>query len=424
MAEIKPFRAWRYHPKFTENIDKLIAPLFDVISEKQRKQLYNEPYNSVHLSVPLGENPASEALASLKNWKENEVIVQDEVDSIYVYYQYFYLPNDPVKHCRKGFICMIKAYDYAENVILRHENTMPHSVNDRISILEATKLNVSPTHGLYTDSAFTLEKYMDEAMLNPVYQIEDYQGVTDALAIIKDKAIIEEFVTLIKEKQIILADGHHRYEGSLQYRKKKQGISVSQNGNEAFNYHMMFLTNTEAHDLRILPTHRIIKNYPSFNAEDILTKTAQFFSIKEVDDPMCLNEIIIGKQWTFGLILKNQAYIIKLKPELIESVAWKFPEQIKRLDLTVLHYFFIEKVLDILGKNQRKSEYINFERNFLACYTTVNSNNADIALITNEISIEDVKKVCFSGFTLPQKSTYFYPKVISGFLFGSVDELN
>ncbi|UZR93737.1 DUF1015 domain-containing protein [Chondrinema litorale] len=422
MAEIKPFRAWRYHPRFTENIDKLIAPLFDVISEKQRKQLYNEPYNSMHLSVPLGENPAREALKSLNSWKENEVIVQDEVESIYVYFQYFYLPNDPVKHCRKGFICMIKAYDYAENVILRHENTMPHSVNDRISLLEATKLNVSPTHGLYTDPAFTLEKYMDEAMENPVYQIEDYQGVTDALAIITDKSIIQEFKELILDRQIILADGHHRYEGSLQYKKKKQKIGVSQNGNEAFNYHMMFLTNTEAHNLRILPTHRIINNYPSFNTGDLLIKAAEFFNIKEVDDPMCLNEIIIGKQWTFGLILKNRACIIKLKPELIEKIDWKFPDAIKKLDLTVLHYFFIEKVLGILGKDQRKNNNINFERNFLACYTAVNSNNADIALITNEISIDDVKKVCFSGFTLPQKSTYFYPKVISGFLFGSVNE--
>ena len=263
---------------------------------------------------------------------------------------------------------------------------------------------------------------MDNAMEKPLYRIEDYQGVTDALAIIKEKDIVHQFVKLLKDKQIILADGHHRYESSLQFRKNKKANNASYSGVELFNFHMMYLTNTEAHDLRILPTHRVIKNLNSFNSETLLKDVAKYFFVKEVDDPMCLNEIIIGKKWTYGLILGEKAFVIKIKPELVKIMSWNFPDQIKELDLTVLHYFFIEKVLGIKGKNQRKNEHIHFERNFLACYTAVNSKKADLALITNEISIEEVKKVCFSGYTLPQKSTYFYPKVIGGFLFASLDK--
>ena len=421
MAEIRPFRAWRYHSKHTAYIDKLVSPLFDVISEKQRKQLYNEHLNSMHLSVPLGEKPASQAKNTLSKWIRDKDLVQDKKSCIYVYYQYFYLPNDPVKHCRKGFICMIRAYDYKENIILRHENTMPGAVNDRVDILNSTQLNVSPTHGLYTDSDFELEPLMDKAMENPLYKIEDYQGVTDAFALINQEEIVARFIKKLADKPVILADGHHRYESSLQYAKEKRKGNKDENA--FFNFHMMYLTNTEADNLRILPTHRLIKGLPNFNTEALLRSTGKYFKLKEIEEATAINEVILGKKWSFGMLLKNRAFIIRLREPFIHEMPWKFPQKIKELDLTVLHYFFIEKVLGIRGKEQRKSRYISFERNFVTCYNAVNNESASMALITNEISIDQVKEVCYSGFTLPQKSTYFYPKVICGFLFGSLIEV-
>jgi uncharacterized protein (DUF1015 family) len=423
VAEIRPFRAWRYNEELSKNIEDLTSPLFDVVSEKQRNKLYQNQFNSIHLSVPKGNGSAPHKAADLlQEWKLNNIIIQDPLPGIYVYYQYFRLGGAEKEYCRKGFICNIKAYDWNEKQILRHENTIVKAVNDRLDLLKATELNVSPTHGLYTDPNFELEAYMDESMKNPIYETEDYQGVKDTLSVIHDAKIINRFIELIGEKQIILADGHHRYEGSLAYRKEMIAANPSHSGNEGYNYHLMFFTNTEAHDLRILPTHRLIHNLKDFSEESILERISEYFIIKDVENVFDINEIILGKKWAFGLIFKDSAYKIRLKPEMIEKISWKFPPEVLELDLTVLHYFVLEKVIGIAGKDQRTTDQISYERNFSTCLSMVKDGKADMALITQDISMEEVKNVCFSGFTMPQKSTYFYPKVICGFLFSSIKE--
>jgi uncharacterized protein (DUF1015 family) len=422
MAEIKPIRAWRYNHAISKNLEAITSPLFDVVSEKQRKTLYQNPYNSIHLSVPQEPNPADRAAKLLEEWKSKGVIQQDKLPGIYVYYQYFKLPGSPQEFCRKGFICNIRTHHWEENVILRHENTIPKSVNDRIELLAKTELNVSPTHGLYTDTSFALEKYMDEAIQVPLYETEDYQGVRDVLAIIHDAVVVQKFIDVLKEKSIILADGHHRYEGSLVYMDQQKANNKNHTGKEGYNFHLMYLTNTEAGDLRILPTHRLIQGIANFNEQEILQKLEQDFVIKPVEDADTLNEIIVGKQWAFGLLFKENAYKLRLKPEAISTMKWHFPKVVQELDLTVMHYFIIEKALGIAGKEQRKSENIAFDRSFSDCLKKVLKDEAQMAIITNEVSIEDVKKVCHSGATMPQKSTYFYPKVICGFLFSSINE--
>lgn len=418
MAEILPIRPWRYHSDLLKNIDDLTSPLFDVVSEKQLKALYQNSYNSIHLSVPQPPDAASRAAKILSDWKEKGVIVQDGLPGIYVYYQYFKM-SGAKPNCRKGFICHIRTYDWDEKVILRHENTIPKAVNDRVELLEKTELHSSPTHGLYTDPQFELENYMDDAMSNPILETEDYQGVRDVLAVIQDARIVKKFIDLIREKTIILADGHHRYEGSLIY-KRKLLRSDPKALREGFNYHLMYLTNTESDDLMILPTHRLIKNLPSFNESLILKKLEDDFIIKTVDDSDTLNEIIAGKHWTFGIMFRENSYKVRLKPESIRKLSWPFPDVVKKIDLTVMHYFIIEKVLGIPGKAQRQSENLEFDRSYSDCLKKVIQGDAQMAIITNEISIDEIKGVCASGFTMPQKSTYFYPKVICGFLFTSI----
>ncbi|MFM8741335.1 MAG: DUF1015 domain-containing protein [Cytophagales bacterium] len=422
MAEIKPIRAWRYNASVVGNMDELTSPLFDVVSDKQRKSLYQNPFNSIHLSVPQGLHPVETAARTLTEWKTKNVIVQDPIPGIYVYYQYFKLAGSYQEYCRKGFVCHIRAYDFDENVILRHENTIPKAVNDRTELLEKTQLHASPTHGLYTDEHFELEKHMDEAMLSPVYETEDYQGVRDVMAVIHDAQVIEKFVRVIRDKKIILADGHHRYESSLAYKHKRQAENPRHSGNEGYNFHLMYLTNTENGDLRILPTHRLIMKLPKFHQEEVVGKLHDDFEIKLLEDADTLHEVIIGKKWAFGILFKDAAYKIKLKPESFQKLNWHFPEEVKALDLTVLHYFIIEKVLGIPGKEQRGSENIAFDRSFSDCLAKAIKGEVQMAIITQEVSIEEVKKVCASGYTMPQKSTYFYPKVIGGFLFSSIRE--
>lgn len=422
MAKIRPLRAWRYNRELSSSIGSLTSPLFDVISQKQRDALYENPYNSIHLSVPLhGETP-QDAHETIARWKANGVIEQDPIPGIYVYYQHFSLPGSDKDYVRKGFVSFIEATDWGQpdSDILRHENTMPHSVSDRVEVLKATELNVSPTHGLYFDSDFELEEYMDESMLNPIYETEDYQGVRDVLSVIHDKEIIQKFIDKLGKERVILADGHHRLEGSIIYRKELAAKAGSHTGEEGYNYHLMYLTNGEADDLRILPTHRLISGLEHFNKVDFFKKLEPNFIIKPLENPNDVTEIILGKPWAFGLLFGDEAFKVRLKPEVIEHIEWSFPDVIKKLDLTVMHYFIIEKGLGILGKDQRKSTNISFERNFANCLTKTIKGEAQFAIITQDINMETVKKVCYSGHTLPQKSTYFYPKVICGYLFGSI----
>lgn len=420
MAEIKPFKAWRYNSHLSQNIESLTAPLFDVVTAKQREKFYGNPHNSIHLSVPNSTSPAESALDRLKKWKEKGIVIRDEKPSIYVYYQYFTLSGNDKTFCRKGFIINIKITDWDENVILRHESTMPFSVSDRLELLKKTQLNVSPTHGLFTDPEKEIEILLDKSIQNPIYETEDYQGVKDVLSIIDDLEEIKKIQSIISDKQIILADGHHRYEGSLNYMKHMKVENPMHDGTEGYNYHMMYMTNTEADDLRILPTHRLINGIEGFSKEDFLENLAKDFFIVAIENAADTNEIIQGKKWTFGLLVGEDAFKITLRPERFSEITWQFPKVIKQLDLTVMHYFIFEKILGIKGRKQVNTQKIEFQRNFTECIKRVIKDEAQFALITKDISIEDVKQTCYSGYTMPQKSTYFYPKVISGFLFSSI----
>lgn len=424
MAQILPFKAWRYNQEITPNIEDLTSPLFDVINEKQSDALYQIPLNSIHLSVPKPQEAPKDAKMTIEKWKEEGIIRQDPLPGIYVYYQRFTLPGNSEAMIRKGFICMIKAEDWGkpDSDILRHENTIPHSVDGRVAVLDATELNVSPTHGLYYDDKFELEPYMDEAMKSPIYEVEDYQGVTDSLAVIHDIEVIKKFIKKIEQQQVILADGHHRLESSIQYRKRKKDQNPNHHGREGYNYHLMYLTNGESQDLRILPTHRLIHGIQNFDKEVLLEKLSDYFIIKPLNDPYDIVDIILGKKWAFGLLFGEDVFKIRLKPEVHEQLNWDFPPLLKELDLTVMHYFVIEKCLGILGKDQRRSPNITFERNFTVCVNKTLKGDAQCALITKEIDMKTVQEVCRSGYTLPQKSTFFYPKVVSGFLFGSIKE--
>jgi uncharacterized protein (DUF1015 family) len=422
MATIQPFRAWRYTPSLTARIESLTSPLFDVISDAERRSLYANPLNSLHLSVPEGENPAEQAAQTLRQWKSEKIMVQDAQPAIYPYFQYFTLPGQPKTYCRKGFICHIKAHFWEEKQVLRHENTMPGSVGDRLELLEKTLLHSSPTHGLYRDESLELETFLDEALLAPLYETEDYQGGKDAVGCIQDAGVIKRFVEKIQKSQIILADGHHRYESSLQHRRRQMQVYPGYTGNEAWHFHLMYLTNTAANDLCILPTHRLIENLENFDENTFLNKLDNYFQIQPVSNPYTLDEAIGRKKWTFGLVLPGKSFKVRLKPEVFETLAWQFPEEIKRLDLTVLHYFVIEKALGIPGKMQRESPNLHFSRSLPECLEKVASGTAQLALITQAVTLEEVEQVCRSGYTMPQKSTYFYPKAVAGLVFSSIDE--
>ena len=423
MAEIQPVRAWRYNPELSRHIDDYVSPLFDVVSEKQREALYRNPLNSIHLSVPRpGPDPAGEALRRLTEWEQSGVLRQDALPGIYAYYQIFRLPGSAREYVRKGFMCHIRAYDWAEEVVLRHENTLPAAVGDRAELLMRTQFQTSATHGLYRDDAHELERYLDEAIQDPLFETEDYQGVRDVLAVIQDARVIRRFQQLLADKQVILADGHHRYEGSLAYRQARMAAAPDNTGAEPWHYHLMYLTNAASDDLRILPTHRLLLELPGgLPDEEFLARLAEFFVVTPKDDAYDLPEVIAGKPWAFGLYLAGQPYKLRLRPEVFEQLDWDTTPEVRQLDLTVLHYFVLERVLGVVGPDaQRQWPGVTYGRNFAECLQRVDRGEARAALIVNEVTMEEVERVCHSGAVMPPKSTFFYPKTLGGLLFTSI----
>ncbi|MBC6699331.1 DUF1015 domain-containing protein [Hymenobacter puniceus] len=424
MAEIQPLRGWRYNATLSQNIDDFVSPLFDVVSARQREALYRNPLNSIHLSVPRGDTPAEAARIRLQEWQQTGVLRQDELPGIYAYYQYFRLPGSTREYCRKGFMCHIRAYDWVEDVVLRHENTLPVAVNDRAELLACTEFQTSATHGLYRDDDFELERYLDEAILTPLYQTEeDYQGARDVLAVIQDAAVIKRFQQVLASRQVILADGHHRYEGSLAYRQARQAAEPTATGQEGWNFHLMYLTNAAADDLRILPTHRLLLELPNgLSNEELLARLEAYFLVMPKEDPYDLPELIAGKPWAFGLYLgEGQTYKLRLRPEVHAQLDWDTTPEVKALDLTVLHFFVLEKVLGIMGPDaQRQWPGVAYVRNFPECLQRVDHGEARAAFITSEVTMDEVERVCHSGAVMPPKSTFFYPKTIGGFLFSSI----
>ncbi len=419
MAEIKPFRAWRYHSRYRKSIASLTSPLFDVVSSEQREVLYKNPLNSIHLSVPKGENPHDEASSTLQTWKKNQVLIQDQIPAIYVYYQYFYLSEKRHVLCRKGFIGNIRVREWETGDILRHEDTMPHSVQDRIDILDGTQMNVSPTHGLYEDKDFQIERILDESIQSPIYDVTDYQGVRDVFSVIHDVPTIRRITRLMEKKKIILADGHHRLDGSIEYYKLNKNNNPNHNGSEPYNFHLMYFTNTESDDLKILPTHRLLVDVPDDGVSGLIKRLEEDFVIDriELDE---LNKRLNSNPWSYGCLTKDENYLITLREANRFNIPWDVPEMMKSLDVTVLHHYIIEKQFKIHQHDQKTARNIKFERSIETCLSAVQAGTASIALIAKEIPVETMKEVCRSGHTLPQKTTFFFPKVITGFVFGSI----
>jgi uncharacterized protein (DUF1015 family) len=420
MAEILPIKAWRYQDQLGKNMEALTAPLFDVVSAKQREVLYQNTLNSIHLSVPQGDQPHLEAKRLLARWKAEGILVQDDVPSIYVYYQYFRLPGEQEERCRKGFIAQIKATPWEENKILRHENTIVSAVHDRVDLLRATEIQASPTHGLYEDVNQELEPWMDLAMQQPLYELEDYQGVREVLARITDPAIIAQFLRTLSDKKVILADGHHRLEAGIAYRQERAG-DFRDTKWVASDYHLMYLTNVQGNHLEILPTHRLY--YGKELSKDAFFKQLEdWFEIRLLGEAEELSTYTFQRKWSFGLIWEETSYVIKFRQDKFDQVAPTLPEVLRQLDLVLLHDILFDQVLGLSPEQQRSSNLLAFERNFSRCVQEVKGGKATFAIITREIELNQVMDVCRSGQVMPQKSTYFYPKALGGLLFGTVNQ--
>ncbi|MBX7240448.1 MAG: DUF1015 domain-containing protein [Bacteroidia bacterium] len=418
MAEIIPFKGWRYNPAKTENVSEFFSPLSDVLNPSLLQTLYKNPHNSVHISIPQSQK---EAVKKLKEWKTENIIVQENIAAIYILYQYFRLPNDNKWFVRKGFMAMVRLTPNEEDIII-HENTITASVQSRAHYLEESLMNVVPTHGLYEDNSFLLEEIMDLYIEKSViYEYDDIQNVKNKFALITAPEVIDKFREVLKPQAIYLADGHHRLESSrmLQKQMMEKGELPE---DSMINYHLMYLSNMSSDDLRILPTHRIWKPPIDAGIEKYLNQIEHYFSVSDISgSPTPLYEYLRDKPFSFGLLYKDFEILLELRKEIQPRfhISLPIPPEVKVLDYTVLHYFFFEKVACIPYNRQNVSPQIVYEKSYSQAIKA--AGKGAYSFICREVSLAEMMSVCNAGAIMPPKTTFFYPKVVCGMVFASIE---
>ncbi len=408
---MKPFRAWHYNAFLKAQLTELTAPLSETNLQQKQAHFYQQPFHYFHISAPIDVPPYDNPRRRTQNWKLDKVIEQDKFPAIYAYSQTFTLHKDNTIYTQIGVICLIESTEYEQKTVLPHENTIPKAVKHRQELLDATRLHTVPTHLLYTDEAKTLDIYLEEALAHTTYEVCDKNDTIHRIAPIHDRKIQALFIAQLADKQALIADGHHRYESSVAYRKQYEGEPIS----EDFGYHLAWLTNTASNNIGILPTHRLAKNLPNFEEKAFLEVLAQDFDIL----PTIRNEerglAPTENLWTFLLILPEADYILTLKPTAFDNFKQDLPDAVKRLDLSVMHHFIFEKQFDLRG--ERQFEFLDYTQYVSQAYKEVQQGTANFALLTRRITIAEIDAVCQAGHKMPAKATYFFPKVLGGLVF-------
>ncbi|MEO1654033.1 MAG: DUF1015 domain-containing protein, partial [Bacteroidota bacterium] len=279
MADIKPFRAWKYNSILSENLRELTAPLSESVLKQRQEAFYKLPYHHYHVSSPLDVPPFENAARRVSNWKLDGVIRPDALPGIYVYEQNFCLKSRAEECNRIGIVAFIKAESFDKKVVLPHEKTIRKAVAYRSSLLSHTLMQTTPTHGFYSDPDQTIEAYLKESIRHPFFEFVDKQDTVHKLGVIQDYEVIQKIIRAFKKKQIWIADGHHRYESSVRRRLDQTEQNTQHRGNEAYNYHMMWLTNTYSSDLGLLPTHRLVHSIPNFDPQAFLKALEIYFEV-------------------------------------------------------------------------------------------------------------------------------------------------
>lgn len=420
MPKIKPFKALRFNQKLV-SLKNVVAPPYDVISEKYQTELYNrDKFNIVRLILGNEVDRYSSSANYLNNWKKEEILIKDEKEGFYLLVQTFKsLDGKLVK--RKGIIALCKIEEFENKIILPHEKTLSKPKEDRLKLLHSTRTNLDQIFGLYSDESLLAEKIYEKYLSQkPILEV-NFENVLNQIWKIENENDINSLTELLKSKQVLIADGHHRYETSLDYRNSQRGINTNYNGEEIYNYVVMFFTNMNDEGLVIFPTHRVVHSLPDFNWQKLQNSISLYFEIIDFPSLQGLEaNLKKNSKHTFGIIVgsENPYKLLKIKNlALLNSFnSLNLPKELFELDVTILHTVILDKLMGISVAAQEKKIYIRYIQKIEECEKEVTSNEAQIAFLMNSTKIDEVKNISQKGFTMPQKSTYFYPKLISGLL--------
>jgi uncharacterized protein (DUF1015 family) len=434
MASIYPFRAWRYNPAAVK-LDDVVTQPYDKISPAMQQAYYQRsPYNLVRIILGLpelfdaerGESVYSRAARDLRAWREQGILVKEKDPCVFAYAQRFKVPGSDVVKERRGFIALGKLHDYSEQIVFRHEYTLSKPKTDRLNLLKATQAHFGQIFMLYSDPAGSVEKILYDNNGPPETEVTDEYGVLHRLWRVSDPAAIRLLTTAMDDKKMIIADGHHRYETALNYAKEhapsaaaKTEHSTSELPHPAFPEAavMMTFVNMDSDGLVILPTHRVVHSLAGFDPQKFANSAESFFeveSLPEGDAAAYLSRLRTQHGTAFVAVTRSGAFLLRSKPAETSAALAALPEHQRQLDLSHLHTILLDKLLGLDAEKVREQTNIRYLRDAADAMEQVTRGEADVAFLTNPVTMEQLREVAFAGSVMPQKSTDFYPKLLSG----------
>lgn len=414
--EIEPIKALIYNNEKVD-INDCIAPPYDVIDKNYQDDLYKRsPYNIIRLILSNAKNPYEQAKIDFCDWIKKEILIKTKKDSIFYIIQKY--KNEKGKLIeRKGFIARNKIEDFSTKKILPHEYTMGGPKEDRFKLISATGAFFSQIFMVYEDNSFIIEKMIEAKYLSkkPDIDVVDDLGVQNIVYIIDDIGDIEVFKKTLSNKTLLIADGHHRYETSMKFAKENPDNSYAQ-------FVMSYFTNAKDENLIIYPTHRVVEK--NIDSDTILEKVKKYYEIEILDNKdefLSKIEEENKKQITTGLILKGKKgyYVLKLKDGIKETIDVEKPLQ--DLDLVVLHELILKKELNYSQDELMAQNQIKYVKQESSAFGAINEG-ASAVFIMAYPKMEDILNISSNGLRMPQKSTYFYPKLLSGLVINPIKE--
>lgn len=417
MAHVIPYRALRYTEK-AGDLKALACPPYDIISEEQRKAyLSTNPHNIIRLELPRdGENPYTVAGETLKNWLKEGILAEDEAPAFYVY-DITFTDAGEQKHIA-GLVGRVQLREFSDGVVLPHEETLSKAKADRLQLMQATGCNFSDIYSLYRaeepDSPIhdVMRLVGEDA---PVSEFTDDEGLTHRLWAVTDPGKTAAITKAFEDKKLYIADGHHRYETALNYRRwlQEQGETCPD-----ADYCMMMLVEMSHPGLVVYPTHRMLRDLSDFSAENLLCACADYFTvekmpIKKLDEG--LNRAYAAHQKAFGFVSESVTALLTLKDVAVMNELLPDLSPVSRqLDVTVLHTLILERLLKIDKENMAKQINLSYTRDADEAIEAVKTGVANACFLLNPTRVSEIGEVAAAGEKMPQKSTYFYPKLITG----------
>ncbi|MFN7997097.1 MAG: DUF1015 domain-containing protein [Bryobacteraceae bacterium] len=404
MAKIFPFQPYRYGPKAGE-LQNLATQPYDKISpEMQRKYLDASPYNLVR--VILGERFASDtgtdnvytrAAGYLNDWIAQEALVRDAEPGLFAYFQEFTNPDTGERMVRKGFIGLGAVEEYSAGVVHRHEQTLSGPKKDRMELLRHTHAHFGQLFMLYPDPAGEIDRLLDEAAtVAPLGEVNDEYGARHRYWKVSDPARVPRIQELMADKKLLIADGHHRYETALAFHRENPSLPGSDRV-------MMTFVNMHSPGLKILATHRLISGVPNFDSGEFIRSAAAGFEMAQIPSLDLLRQrwAQFPNRAVIGAAIANRLYFIEAR------------ESAGQLDVKILH----DRLLKLLGIGEdavREEKNLRYMRGLEAAVAEARKGAAQIAFLLKPVSVEEVARISFAGGVMPQKSTDFFPKLLSG----------